>query len=470
MAYDKLFEIIKSKKLINPSSVDKAVFYDMALSELISLALDLGLSIEAESQPPIILGLQDYHFLANSNMSGLYGTGCSSSKCRLRRVDRLSRFATLYSDSVYIQSYFNWFDHFDIPEDWYQEYRLRNSISGSIKIINAIEPLIRNGVVKFLPTGIGVCKTCYTELNERQKALTSKLAEEIKKLEKLYSDTTSAKLTIHSIPSSIDAHLYEIHVTCDEDLFDHGCYVRTSTELPPILLRKVANKPSLEEYQLSSSEILRGHVNRALLKAIARDLSCLKFYCYKSNLKYLTDRTLDISLLQATTEENNFLKYNEVLSRQLMFEMPIFSNISLSSLLKIRANEYDAFISYRETINNLINEYIAQGHQLSPKIAKQIYSDIIQPKVLRLDERISKIRASAILRSLSKVALSASALVFGLYGNYVPSEIRPFLISYGLLEAASTVKSIPDITKAPAEIRNDNLYFLWKLSKKSKLI
>ena len=470
MAYDKLFETINELKLTNPSSVDEAIHHGLSLSSLIDLSLVLGLSIESESPPPKILGLQDYHFLANSSMSGLYGSGCTYWKCRLKRVDRLSRFATLYSDSVYIQNYFDWFNHLHIPENPYQEYHFRESISGSIKIINAIKPLIRNGVIKFLPTGIAMCKTCYAEVMEQQKTLNAELNKQVKKLEKLYSDTTSANLKTLSTPSFMDRHLYEIHITCDEDLYEHGEYVLNIFELPPILLKKVANKPSLKEYQLSSSEILRGHVNGRLLKAITMDVSCLKFFCSNANLKYLTDRTIDVSFLQATTQEDNFLKYNDVLSSQLMFEMPIFSNISLSTLLKIRANEYDAFVSYRETINDLVNEYIAQGHQLSPKIAKQIYSDIIQPKVSRLDERISKIRASAILRSLAKVALSTSSLIFGLYGNYIPPEIRPFLISYGLFEAASTAKSLPNIISTPAEIRNDNLYFLWKLSKMSKVI
>jgi hypothetical protein len=470
MAYDKLFEIINKLKLTNPSSVDEAIRHEISLSELIDLSVVLGLSIESESSPPKILGLQDYHFLANSSMSGLYGSGCTYWKCRLKRVDRLSRFATLYSDSVYIQNYFDWLNHLHIPENPYQEYHFRESISGSIKIINAIKPLIQNGVIKFLPTGIGVCKTCYAELMGQQKTINAELNKQVKKLEKLYSDTTSANLKTLSVPSFRDRHLYEIHITCDEDLWEHGKYVLDIFELPPILLKKVANKPSLKEYQLSSSEILRGHVNGRLLKTIVMDLSCLKFFCSNANLKYLTDRTIDVSFLQATTQEDNFLKYNDVLSSQFMFEMPIFSNISLSSLLKIRANEYDAFTSYRETINHLINEYVAQGHELSPKIADQIYSDIIQPKVRRLNKRISSIRQSAILRSFTGVALSTSSLIFGLYGNYLPPALQAALISLGVTSAVNTVKSFPTITKIPAEIRNDNLYFYWKLSKMSKVI
>jgi hypothetical protein len=470
MAYDKLFETIKKNKLTNQSRVDKAIFQDMTLSEVICLTEDLYTSIEAESSPPKVLGLQDYHFLANSRMSGIFGRACNTRRCRSQRVDRLSRFATLYSDAVYIQSYFSDFKHYHIdPKDPFSEHNLRNSISGSIQIVNQIEPLLRNGIVRFVPTAILLCPNCNAKLIEQLDSFDANLSKQMNKLHELYSQTTSANLEILPTPSA-DGHKYEVHITCDQDLDEHGGGILTTSKLSPILLKKAASNPSLKQYQLSSSEILRGHVIKGLLQGIATDVTCLKFYCSNSNLKYLTDRKLDVSILQATTEEHNFLKYNDVLSSQLMFEMPIFSNISLSTLLKIRANEYDAFTSYRETINHLVNEYVAQGRELSPKIAKQIYSDIIQPKVSRLDKRISSIRASAILRSTATVALSTSSLIFGLYGNYLPPAFQAALISLGLTSAVGTAKSLPNIIGTPAEIRNDNLYFLWKLSKMSKVI
>jgi hypothetical protein len=468
MPYDSLFEKIKKNKLTNESSVDKAILEELPLSDLIKLALDLYISIEAESSPPGLLTLQDYHFLANSNMSGTCDGGCASSQCRLTRVDQLSRFATLYSDTVYIQNYFPDWHQVDIdPRDPSQQYRFRSCLSGSIKIINQIEPLIRNGIIRFIPSAIGVCKDCY----HKMLASDANIKKHIKELDRLYSETTSAKLRVHSGPSVGGPHIYEIHVTCDEDLFDHGSHYAFTSKLPPILLRKVLNNPSSKQYQLSSFEILRGHINTGLLQAIATDVSCLKLFCSNSNLKYLTHRTLDISLLQAITEEDNLsIKYNDVLSSQLMFEMPVFSNIPLSSLLKIRANEYDAFISYRQTINHLLNEYITQGRDLSPMIAKQIYSDIIQPKVLALDKRISTIRRSTILKSLANVAISASSLTFGLCGNSLPSALNSALIAVGLTQALTTASSLPSVLKTPPDIKNHNLYFVWKLSKMSKVL
>jgi hypothetical protein len=254
MAYDRLFEAINKLKLTNPSSIDEAIYHRLSLSDLIDLSLVLGLSIESESSPPNALGLQDYHFLANSKMSGLYEGGCPYSECRVRRVDHLSRFAALYSDSVYIQNYFDWLNHLHIPEDPYQEYHLRDSISGSIKIINAIKPLIQNGIIRFLPTGITLCKTCYAHLTEQQKGLNAELDKQVRQLERLYSDTTSANLKVLPTPSFIDGHTYEFHVTCDEDLYDHGQYVTYIHKLPPILLRKLANKPPLKQHHLSASD------------------------------------------------------------------------------------------------------------------------------------------------------------------------------------------------------------------------
>jgi hypothetical protein len=259
-------------------------------------------------------------------------------------------------------------------------------------------------------------------------------------------------------------------VTCDEELDEHGGYLLIGTKLPPALLKKAAISRPRKQYQLSPSDISSNHIITEVLEMIATDVSCLKFYCSNSNLKYLTDRTIDISILQATTQEDHFLKYNDVLATQLKLEMPVFSNIPLSSLLKIRSNEYDAFISYRETIDELFNGYITDGHEISPKIANQLYSDIIQPKVLKLDKRISAIRKSAILRSLAEVALSAGSLTFGLYGNYLPAAFQAALVAIGLTSAVTTAKSLPKIIGTPPEIKNENLYFLWKLSKKSKVI
>lgn len=467
MAYDKLFETLSKNKLINQAAVDKALFQDMTLSQLITLADNLCASIEAESSRPQSLSLTDYHFLASSNMTASHGSGCDTCQCRLTRVDRLSRFAALYSDTVYIQNYFACHRHLN-PKNTSEEYHLRNSVHGDITIINAIEPLIRNGVVRFIPSAVQLCPNCDAHLIEQLHTFDANLRQHVKELDRLYSQATSADLRTLPTPSP-HGYKYEIDVNCDEDLFEHGYIVQTS-RLPPRLLRKVLNKPSLKLCHLSPSDILRSHLITPLLQAIATDLTYLRFYCSNSNLKYLTGRSIDISILQAITREDNFRKYNEVLSNQFMLEMPVFSNISLHSLLKVRADHRDAFTCYRDTINELINEYIAQGRELSPKMAGQIYSDIIQPKLLALDRRVSSIRRSALLRSLRDVAISAGSLTFGLYANYIPPEIRAGLVSYGIFQAVTTTKSLPDIVNTPPNIRNDNLYFLWKLSKMSKVI
>jgi len=469
--YENLFEIIKKNKLTDNNGIEKAIMEDWPLSKLSDFVKELYLSIEGDSPPPNISSLKDYHFLANSNMSGLHNAGCQEWRCRLDRINRLARFATLYSDSVYIQNYFAGFEHIDIDsKDPYREQHFRNLICGNIKIITEIEPLIHNGIIKFMPTVILLCSHCQAQVIELMNTIDSRINKQIKALDELYSKRTSAKLRVLSTPSPVDSHKYEIHVDCDEELFDHGSYVKIGTELPPLLRRKIDKKPSILEFQLSPYEILRGHVNTNLLKTIANDVSCLQFHRSNSNLKYLTDRTIDVSLLQATTEEEHLSKYNEILSNQLIFEMPVFQNISINSLLQIRLNEYDAFTSYRDTINDVISEYISQNKDISSSVAKQIYSDLIHPKLITLDKKIVSIRKSSIMKSLAHVVISTGSLTFGLCSGVISPVLQAALISLGLVEAVNTFKSLPGAIKTPDEIRNNNLYFLWKLSKKSKVI
>ncbi len=470
--YDKLFEIIKKNKLTNQSRIEKAVFQDLTFSKLFRLAEELYLSIESESPQPKISSLQDYHFLANSNMSGIYHAGCTEWACRLNRVERLARFATLYADCIYIRNYFAEYQHTDIDSrDLFFEQSFRDSIAGSLKIIIELESLIKNGIVSFIPTLIMLCSHCQAKLTESINTTDSRIDKQIKTLDEFYSRTTSAKLIILPTPSPPGDYRFEIRVDCDEELFEHGGYMIGCNELRPILRRKITKKPLVKEFQLSRYEILRGHINTHLLKTIASDVSCSHIYRARSNLKYLTDRKLDISLLQATTEEEHLSKYNEVLNSQLVFEMPVFQNIPLSSLLKIRSTEYDAFNSYRNTISDLISKYISQNKEISPLDAKQIYSDVIQPKVRQLDNRISRIRKSSIMKSIPDVVISTGALTLGLCASFVSPILQTALVSLGLVESAKVIfKALPSTLTTPGEIRNDNLYFLWKLSKKAKII
>jgi len=469
--YETLFEIIKKNKLTNNDRIEKAVMSDWTLSKLFSLVEELYVSIESESPPPNISSLKDYHFIANSNMSGIHDAGCHESNCRLGRIDRLARFATLYTDSVYIQNYFSGFEHIDIDsEDLYMTQSFRDSIAGSLKIIIEIEPLIHNGIVRFLPTLIMLCTHCQAQLIESINTIDTRLDKQIKALDDLYSRSTSANLRVLPTPSPLDGHTFEIHVECDEELFEHGGFIKIGTELPPLLQRKINKNPSINEFQLSQYEILRGHVNTKLLQTIAKDVSCLKLYSSHSNLKYLTDRRIDVAFLQATTENEYFTRHNDILANNMMFEMPVFQNISIDSLLKIRANEYEAFMSYRNTINDLINEYMSQNKDISPSVAKQIYSDIVHPEVIKLDKKISSIRKSSIMKSFANILISTGVLTFGLCTSAISPVLQAALVSLGLINTARALKSLPSTLKPPDEIRNNNLYFLWKLSKKSKVI
>lgn len=203
---------------------------------------------------------------------------------------------------------------------------------------------------------------------------------------------------------------------------------------------------------------------------MALDIYFLQYYQSKNNIKYLTDNNIEVNLLKSISKDQALLSCNDVLSSYIVFEMPILQNLPLPDLLKIRQSDYDLFITYRDTINNIISQYISPNNPIDISMAKEIYEDAIRPNVARLDRKLFSIKKSSIARSIQNLVISTASLSFGLCANIPYQPLVAALVSLGLITGIKAVDSIHDTFSIPEEIKNNNLYFLWKISKKTKLI
>lgn len=469
--YESVFELLKGKKLTDDSHIETSIMAEWPFSKVLDFVEKLFVSIEADSLQKSDFSINDYPFLANSNMSGQHNGGCIEWNCRLNRVEQLARFSILYVDCLYLPNYFSDYKHvqFHIQND-YDRRSLRYHIVGDIKILLKLKPLLRSGIVRFLPTTLMLCSSCFAKINQRIGEIDSRLLDQIKLLDKSFSETTTAKLQIVNFTNSLGIREYQIDVTCDEALFEHGQYIKIVSELPRIFQRKIDNNPSQHQFSLTKSEILRGHVNTDLIESIARDISLLKFHQERFNLKYLTDRSIDVSLLQAINDEKLFKDYNDILASYLAFKLPIFQYAPLDSLLAIRQNEQDSFFSYRTALNQILRQHILQQKTISAEDAKQIYSDVMYPEIKKLNNKVNAIRKSSLTKSLKRLAIATGALTFGLCSNFITPSFQSALYGLGLMAVYDSAKSISNAVRPDKEIRNDNFYFLWKVFKKSKKI
>jgi len=238
---------------------------------------------------------------------------------------------------------------------------------------------------------------------------------------------------------------------------------------PDWLLKKVkasvGTQPA-KELKLSSKQIARARILEGRLTTIAHDIWVQHFTStiLGLNAKYLTNRDIDISFLNAISEDDDFTRYNHILRTHLLYELPVLQNVPLTSLLDIRAKEHDSFLLYRNAINEVVKQYISGRRSLSGREAKEIYEDVVYPKLCELNAKVNSIRRSLVKKSVRDVSITSSIVTVGLFSGLLPLEL---LIGLGGIKITKDVlDSIVQSIQTPQEVRNDNFYFLWKLSKK----
>ena len=217
--------------------------------------------------------------------------------------------------------------------------------------------------------------------------------------------------------------------------------------------------------RLTKDEIIETGIIRNLLYGYARNVVFYTQYQNVLNLRYLTDRTIEKTFLEVTTEDD-FRVYNQVLGNNLAYELPIFQGVSLSTLLEVRQKEHDAFITYRDSIDEIVKKYVSQRVSLSLNDIKEIYADLIRPQLHSLDIKAKTIRNSLLKKAAKNAVITTGVLTFGLCSSILPTGMEPILYALGFYKAVEVIDSIVDAKQTPGEIRNNNLYFLWKLSKK----
>jgi hypothetical protein len=117
----KVFDLLRSKGLTNHEKIEYAIMSKWTLNDIINF--NERLLDEIEEQPEGHDEITNFNFVANSGLSAQTSGPCVEWNCRLRRVDRLARFAALYSDRIYVQNYFDQYpDHMPhMPTKWLDE-------------------------------------------------------------------------------------------------------------------------------------------------------------------------------------------------------------------------------------------------------------------------------------------------------------------------------------------------------------
>ncbi|HXI84696.1 MAG TPA: hypothetical protein VNL17_11480 [Verrucomicrobiae bacterium] len=383
---------------------------------------------------------------------------CVGTACRLIRAQQLAQFAAFYSDRVYINNFItDYISHVEISRLDDMEV-MRMHFFSDISVLASLRPMIE--ARKVIPiTAPHYCAHCLLggsfgeDADNRLKRTFKQLAQDYYKGIKLTLERTG--------------DFYSLGIRGPERLLEHGEAFRFFPALPPGLRKMPALMRKLQagkEVVLSDSirKKMRQHYYLAaeVFGNLVFELAASQ--CLKTS--FLTERDLDVDLLNTLTENDKSERRNQLLSKHLTCLVPFVDNLNLADILKLREREAEAFIVFRASLNKAIDEYKAEAGHLTERDAKAIYADILQPQLAALSTKVNS--AGRVLRTDSRRSILgwSGAITVGLYSGFVPAGIAAAAKALGLTKVlAGITKGL--MTKGDAEegIRKENMFFLWKV-------
>ncbi len=386
-----------------------------------------------------------FSFIANSTLSGL-SFPCGEIECKINSIQSLARNAILYADTIYLQN----------PFERYLKYKEFNEkTKDDLIVLNSIRDLLKEGVFKIAISKVHYCHDCYEKFQENY----------LQPFE--WNLNTVEPLITDYLIKNIDFYLhwdYEnigIELSGNNDLLNHPMVINFLKHVPKNLEKKAKKG---ERIKLGSADVKKSGIPYYLLDEIQRNLSIQDYYSTYYSCHVLTDREFDKKLIKLINkdiyEQNN--RQNEIL-KNLNHIVPFIVEIPIDKLLKLRKNEGESFQVYRDKINSIVKSDI-----ITSQDSKQLYLDEIRPELNKMNLTIKNNKKALWGNVQSNVFLASTyisaSLFTGIFGN-----IDKIVASVGGFGFAKNIgEDIIKMLKKP-EVRNNELYFLWKLKNDNKI-
>lgn len=90
-------------------------------------------------------------------------------------------------------------------------------------------------------------------------------------------------------------------------------------------------------------------------------------------------------------------------------------------MLKVRRDDRESFLIYRDTITNILKDHLSRGSELSERDTDQIYNDVLRPELIRLERAVRDHRRAHRRDTLAKLVGPAAVMSLGFASGLVPN-------------------------------------------------
>jgi hypothetical protein len=450
-----LLEFLENAGLVRGSRINEARIRRLSVSRLSDIGEQAASITRAEALEPAIGNMT--HAATLSLGGG--AQGCSNVACRMQRINQLAQFAAFYSDRVYIENFISAHQHETDDGDAASTSWRPRRLLDDLKVLMRVRPLIEAGLVVPVTISDDVCVQCIA-LDAFGISADKRFARERKHLASRFLDEMTVALEYHG-EEWVFAH------EAPEELLQHGGLYFWCSDLPSALAemqRLVDRAIAGQTVKLSKAAVRKIGAHEGLARLVFDNVVFEMAMSQILRTAYLSDSELPLQLLTAISGDPDLARRNSVVQRHLTSMVPFLGDVSPGVALKLRRREEESFLTYRQALNTAIDNVRAEGSTLRERDAQAIYSDVIAPELARLDHAVQTARRD-LLKNLARSAGAwIGAISFGMYSGLLPAQLVGAAQVLGLTKVlADLAQTALRLGSAGDTIRNQDLYFLWRV-------
>lgn len=449
-----LYELLENRGVLRKGRPHSELIATVSETELLDIAAQAA-EITAVSAAPSAVGAFEHS--ATMGLGG-WPRPCSSLECRLRHVLSLGQFAAFYSDRVYIPNFM--MDHF-AHRGTRSEEVLRSRFLDDVTIFSAIRPLVEAGRVVPVTPSETRCPRCFG-LYDAPNSEREQINRTERMLAQEYFRHTKMELFLRG-------DSFSVRYWGPEELLEHPVI----RPLPEWAVRIIEAVPSLHRRLLSGKVVeanaslrkkLRLHDDLAL--DVLSDVTFELALAQALGTSYLADKQIQVIALNSLGTDVGLNDRNTLIGRYLKLLVPFVAGVDPADLLQLRRREGESFLLFRRALCEAIDEVRKGGSAFTGENARELYSDVLEPRLAELDRRIAMGRRGLGISALGFVGSWTGAITFGMLSGLLPANLTGIAAALGIASVQKGTEAlIASKSSRDAVVRTDDLYFLWRVKR-----
>ena len=450
---DKTIRLLEDHGIVTDEAVEKFAF-GSPIKRIRTLAERMRDVLYTKSREEADLYEQNpvdaFNFVANRS---LRGETCSNWQCVRSKVEFLARYAALFADRLLVPF------GLPAPEQIEDSHWARDEIAFHIRKTLLLRPVIEAGITRLVLPEFHFCTRCA----KRAKTQVRMIEQEADALYRVHRKKFAASYTAVDGPhAGVGAGFASVKGPAD--FLEDGYIAHLFRDAPVWAPTHRGTGPvPLIGSKLRTSGLIKGVFYR-----IAWDVVFCQFYGIRFDAKYLTDLPGETEFMDRVSKADELVQRTAALAAQLTHSLPLFSSLSVPSILRIRREGHEPIVLYRAALAEIVRDHLAKRERISPRRAREIFFDILEPQLAKLKADAAARRRSTSRKAIAKVGIPAALVCLGVWGGFLPSALSALFKAVGGVSlAANMAEALASMERNPSELRSHNLYFLLRLTQEA---